>query len=217
MPYHFGSRCSGLLGVSVRVAFGNERDSDRQKEGQQQDWAFAECAVQGCPSRFASGGNGLAQQTGREEHPEHKAGGGRMKSGSKEEGTGEAVIQEGHVANDDTGDVCRQNNKNACQNRKRNGIEPPSGELLERGGWEQQVPDVLPLLYMGAFHSHGVTIRNRKKNAVTVTIAAFWLVAVSVRWANLSSSISVGTVCSKVAFSEYALRQDTVRMAESNK
>ena len=149
MPYHFGSRCSGLLGVSVRVASGNERDSDRQNEGQQQDWAFAECAAQGCPSRFASGGNGLAQQTGREEHPEHKAGGGRMKSGSKEEGTGEAVIREGHIANDDTGDVRRQNNKNACQNRKRNGIEPPSGELLERGGREQQVPDVLSLVVYG--------------------------------------------------------------------
>ena len=37
-----------------------------------------------------------------------------MKSGSKEEGTGEAVIREDHVADDDTGDVCRQNNKNAC-------------------------------------------------------------------------------------------------------
>lgn len=72
-----------------------------------------------------------------------------MKSGSKEEGTGEAVIREGHVANDDTGDVRRQNNKNACQNRKRNGIEPPSGELLERGGREQQVPDVLSLVVYG--------------------------------------------------------------------
>ena len=37
-----------------------------------------------------------------------------MKSGSKEEGAGEAVIWEGHVANDDTGDVRCQNNKNAC-------------------------------------------------------------------------------------------------------